>query len=363
MPSGRSRGPRPRPGRHDRGSRRTSVPPSGERPASVRRGGPRAPSSRPRAAIRSRSSWPRKPTGSRTCCRCATAGWPTRPSRSTAAHRRSWPSTCRRRHGATSSSRPAATRTSRTSACSPRPSEHSCSTRTTSTRRCPGHGSGTSSASPRASSSPPERTASRPPRRGRRRWPRCGRTASRWLATPEMRLLDIWYDQTTADDIETAAHRHGQGRRRHGFGRKDAQARLQRIFAKARGKDRMKATASLTAVVDGQWRIVDDPPVVSHVELAGRDRRPREDLRRLPGDAGREPSRAHRALPLRRLRAQGRRRRKRRHPLLRRPPRGARRRRSAPAPGQGGDRLGPVDPTSRPATTRTTASGSSSASG
>ena len=31
----------------------------------------------------------------------------------------------------------------------------------------------------------------------------------------------------------------------------------------------MKATASLTAVVDGQWRIVDDPPVVSHVELPG----------------------------------------------------------------------------------------------
>ena len=41
MPSGRSRGPTPRPGRHDRGSRRRSVPPSGERLASVRRDGPR----------------------------------------------------------------------------------------------------------------------------------------------------------------------------------------------------------------------------------------------------------------------------------------------------------------------------------
>ena len=44
------------------------------------------------------------------------------------------------------------------------------------------------------------------------------------------------------------------------------------MFAKARGKDQMKAIGSLTAVVDGQWRIVDDPPVVSHVEIAGRDR-------------------------------------------------------------------------------------------
>ena len=31
----------------------------------------------------------------------------------------------------------------------------------------------------------------------------------------------------------------------------------------------MKATDKLTAVVDGQWRIVDDPPVVTHVELPG----------------------------------------------------------------------------------------------
>ena len=57
-------------------------------------------------------------TGSRTCFRCATVGWPPRRSRSTAARRRSWRSTCRRRLGATSPSRPAATPTSRTSACS-----------------------------------------------------------------------------------------------------------------------------------------------------------------------------------------------------------------------------------------------------
>jgi len=83
-----------------------------------------------------------------------------------------------------------------------------------------------------------------------------------------MRLLDIWYDQTTAEDIETqmmeAAKTTGPGA---GIDRKDARARLEAIFTKARGKDRMKAMGSLTAVVDGQWRIVDDPPVVTHIEF------------------------------------------------------------------------------------------------
>ena len=31
----------------------------------------------------------------------------------------------------------------------------------------------------------------------------------------------------------------------------------------------MKAMGSLTALVDGEWRIVDDPPVVTHVEIPG----------------------------------------------------------------------------------------------
>ena len=66
----------------------------------------------------------------------------------------------------------------------------------------------------------------------------------------------------------------------------------------------------------------------------------RKDVQRLPGDAGREPPRARRALSIRRLRAQGRRRRERRHPLLHRPPRRPRRGRCAAPPGEGGDRVG-----------------------
>jgi uncharacterized protein (DUF2252 family) len=84
----------------------------------------------------------------------------------------------------------------------------------------------------------------------------------------EMRLLDIWYDQTTAADIETALV---DMTRKSGTSAtpKDAKQRLNALFTKARSKDQLKAMGSLTEVVDGQWRIKDDPPMVSHVDLPG----------------------------------------------------------------------------------------------
>jgi uncharacterized protein (DUF2252 family) len=81
-----------------------------------------------------------------------------------------------------------------------------------------------------------------------------------------MRLLDIWYARTTAEDIETAI---ADGSRAVGINTRDAKARINAIFNKARAKDQMKAMGSLTAVVDGVWRIVDDPPVVTHIETPG----------------------------------------------------------------------------------------------
>ena len=60
-----------------------------------------------------------------------------------------------------------------------------------------------------------------------------------------MRLLDIWYDRTTADDIAAPLARGGQGDPRKGLlpeGRSRPASRA--IFAKARGKDRMKASGS-----------------------------------------------------------------------------------------------------------------------
>jgi uncharacterized protein (DUF2252 family) len=83
-----------------------------------------------------------------------------------------------------------------------------------------------------------------------------------------MRLLDIWYDRTTSDDIVVALAAAGKATDRR-LGVKEAKARLDAIFAKARGKDQMKASGSLTETVDGKWRIRDDAPVVEHVELPG----------------------------------------------------------------------------------------------
>jgi uncharacterized protein (DUF2252 family) len=83
-----------------------------------------------------------------------------------------------------------------------------------------------------------------------------------------MRLLDIWYDRTTSDDIVVALAAAGKATDRR-LGLKEAKTRLDAIFAKARGKDQMKASGSLTETVDGKWRIRDDAPVVEHVELPG----------------------------------------------------------------------------------------------
>ena len=83
-----------------------------------------------------------------------------------------------------------------------------------------------------------------------------------------MRLLDIWYDQTTAADIERELF-EGLRSTNAKADVKDARQRLNALFAKTRGKDQLKATAALTAFVDGEWRIRDDPPVVTHIETPG----------------------------------------------------------------------------------------------
>ncbi len=46
-------------------------------------------------------------------------------------------------------------------------------------------------------------------------------------------------------------------------------ARLDALFAKARGHDAVRAASSLTAIVDGRRVVIDDPPVISHVEMPG----------------------------------------------------------------------------------------------
>ena len=194
----------------------------------------------------------------------------------------------------------------------------------------------------------------------RRRWPAV-RSYRQWMARyASMRLLDVWYASITDADIREAAEATGLA---PGPRRRPAGARGSRPSSrKARRRDGMRAFESLTA---RRRRAPGHPrgPAGRHARRdRGRPGRPREGLHRLPGDDAREPARLPRALPLRRLRPQGRRRRERRHPLLHHRPPGPRRERPAHPPGQGGDGLGPGAVPAGRACTPTTASASSSAS-
>jgi uncharacterized protein (DUF2252 family) len=81
-----------------------------------------------------------------------------------------------------------------------------------------------------------------------------------------MPLLDIWYDQTTADDIEAMIEKEAR-RSDNDMRATAARKRVDTLFSKARAKDQLRAMDALTETIDGQWRIKDDPPVVSHIEL------------------------------------------------------------------------------------------------
>ncbi len=88
-----------------------------------------------------------------------------------------------------------------------------------------------------------------------------------WMARyAGMRLLDVWYAQITDADIREAGEASGLLAGRSGAERR---ARLERIFSKARQRDGMRAFESLTGVVDGRRVILEDPPVVTHVEMPG----------------------------------------------------------------------------------------------
>jgi uncharacterized protein (DUF2252 family) len=88
-----------------------------------------------------------------------------------------------------------------------------------------------------------------------------------WMARyASMRLLDVWYTQITDADIREAGEATGMLQGRAGAERR---ARLESIFTKARRRDGMRAFESLTAVVDGRRVILEDPPVITHVDVGG----------------------------------------------------------------------------------------------
>jgi len=75
-----------------------------------------------------------------------------------------------------------------------------------------------------------------------------------------MRNLDIWYSRIDIDDLLARVRTEGLD--------KDAKARkrLEANVAKGRTKDSIKAFGKLTEVVDGELRIVGDPPLIVPIE-------------------------------------------------------------------------------------------------
>ena len=69
--------------------------------------------------------------------------------------------------------------------------------------------------------------------------------------------LDIWYSRIDVDEIGGLAAQHGTPKQLK---------RFERNVAKARSKDSMKALGKLTTMVNGEPRIVSDPPLIVPIE-------------------------------------------------------------------------------------------------
>ncbi len=92
------------------------------------------------------------------------------------------------------------------------------------------------------------------------------RSYREWMSRyAQMRLIDVWYSGLTEADVRSAVEAALAGR-------SDAAAKrtkVDAIFAKARGRDVIKAAASLTSVVDGRLVIRESPPTLQRVEIPG----------------------------------------------------------------------------------------------
>ncbi len=74
-----------------------------------------------------------------------------------------------------------------------------------------------------------------------------------------MSNLDLWYSRIDVDEIAELAAQQGSRKQRK---------RFERNVAKARSKDSLRALAKLTELVDGEPRIVSDPPLIVPIEEA-----------------------------------------------------------------------------------------------
>ena len=71
-----------------------------------------------------------------------------------------------------------------------------------------------------------------------------------------MRTIDVWYERL---DIETLEQYRSQVKRR-------AARNYDKAVAKAESKNSLRAFAKLTQSVDGELRIIGDPPLITPVE-------------------------------------------------------------------------------------------------
>jgi uncharacterized protein (DUF2252 family) len=88
---------------------------------------------------------------------------------------------------------------------------------------------------------------------------RAYREAMRELAA--MKTLDLWYSRVDIEDLAGQFRRTASGRRRK---------LMESNLAKTRAKDSLRAFGKLTTIIDGQRRIISDPPLIVPIEeLAG----------------------------------------------------------------------------------------------
>jgi uncharacterized protein (DUF2252 family) len=87
----------------------------------------------------------------------------------------------------------------------------------------------------------------------------------RLAAFAAMRLIDVWYSYITDDAIRAA----GESVFAKSKDLAARRARLEGLFAKARGRDALRAASQITRLTEGRRVIVDDPPLIQHVEIPG----------------------------------------------------------------------------------------------
>ena len=76
-----------------------------------------------------------------------------------------------------------------------------------------------------------------------------------------MSLVDVWYAKITDNDIRVALAAESPD--------KEGRQRLEGFLSGARRRDQLRASKKLTTLVEGRPVIVDQPPLIEHIEIPG----------------------------------------------------------------------------------------------